>query len=345
MSPYQRLFFPILRRFDAESTHNLILRALVLAQNHRIGRAMLQGVAGPTPKRPAEVFGIRFPNRLGVAAGFDKNAEAIRGLGCLGFGHVEVGTLTPRPQTGNSSPRIFRLLDDRALINRMGFPNGGVADATVRMKRWRSAGEETILGVSIGKQKNTDLEDAAGDYLAVMEQIYPYADYLAINVSSPNTPGLRELQGRRYLNRLLEGLMKGSRAQAEQQQSRVLPLLLKISPDLTWPQVDVVLEIAEEQGVSGIVACNTTVSRTGLRSRARNEIGGLSGLPLRERSTEIISYIWQRFADRLPVIGVGGVMTADDARQKLDAGAALVQMYTGLVYVGPGIAGQILRCL
>jgi dihydroorotate dehydrogenase len=345
MSFYRRLLFPILGTFDAESTHERVLQALALAQNQRIGRAMLRRIAGRLPQRPVEVFGLRFPNELGVAAGFDKNAEAIAGLSCLGFGHIEVGTLTPRPQKGNARPRIFRLADDNGLINRMGFPNRGIDEATVRIKRGQSRRGNTILGVSLGKQKETPLEEAARDYLEVMEQVHPYADYLAINVSSPNTPRLRELHERRHLAQLLGAVTTGNAALARRRQAAALPVLLKISPDLSWAQLDVVLEIAEEHGISGIVACNTTVSRAGLRSSRRHEIGGLSGWPLRERSTEVIGYIWKHYAGRLPIIGVGGVMSADDARQKLDAGAALVQLYTGLVYGGPGIAGQILRGL
>ncbi len=350
MSSYQQLFFPILRRFDPERTHALTIRMLVLAQKTPVGRALLRRIAGPLPRRPVDAFGLRFPNELGVAAGFDKNAQAFAGLGYLGFGHVEVGTLTPRPQEGNPRPRIFRLPEDKALINRMGFPNRGVAEAQTRLRGRRRVNEAAILGVSLGKQKDTDLDRATEDYLAVMEQVYSGADYLAINVSSPNTPGLRQLQGRRYLGQLLAALMAANEALAQEGQVHVRPLLLKVSPDLSWSQLDVVLETAMEYGVSGIVACNTTVSRTGLsevelRSGRRDEIGGLSGRPLRQRSTEIIRYIWRRCAGQLPVVGVGGVMTSADVRQKLDAGAVLVQMYTGLVYGGPGIAGQILRGL
>lgn len=345
MSPYEQLFFPILRRFDPEATHHRTLRALGLAQRHRAGRAVLRRIAGPIPRRPVELFGLRFPNELGVAAGFDKDAEVAVGLGLLGFGHVEVGTLTPKPQAGNPRPRVFRLPEDRALINRMGFPNQGVANAVERLRDGKALRGATIVGVSLGKQKETELEAAAQDYLAVMEQVHPYADYLAINISSPNTPGLRRLQGRAYLAGLLAALMDRNRALASRLHGSARPLLLKISPDLSWPELDVVLEVAGEKGISAIIACNTTVARANLNSTHSQEAGGLSGLPLRKRSNEIISRIWRLSNGQMPIIGVGGVMTADDVREKLDAGASLVQIYTGLVYGGPGIAGRVLRHL
>jgi dihydroorotate dehydrogenase len=345
MTFYEQLLFPILRRFDPEAIHHLTLRALASAQSNGAGRAMLRRIAGSIPSRPVTVFGLRFANELGVAAGFDKNAEVVDGLAWLGFGHVEVGTLTPRPQPGNARPRIFRLAADKALINRMGFPNQGAVAALQRIKECGKGPLVAVLGVSLGKQKETALEEAAQDYLAVMEAVHPYADYLAVNVSSPNTPGLRLLQRRDHLEELLGALVVGNEALAEKEQSCVRPLLLKVSPDLTWPELDQVLEAATAHGFSGIVACNTTLSRESLRGKQHDQAGGLSGRPLRERSTEIIRYVWRQCSGQLPIIGVGGVMTAEDVRKKLDAGASLVQLYTGLVYKGPGIAGQILRRL
>jgi dihydroorotate dehydrogenase len=291
------------------------------------------------------MFGLTFPNELGVAAGFDKNAEAIAGLGALGFGHIEVGTLTPRPQAGNRKPRIFRLTEDQALINRMGFPNHGAAAAVARIEASRSWRGRMVVGVSLGKQKATALAAAAQDYRRVMELVYRQADYLVVNVSSPNTPGLRNLQGQDYLAQLLKTLSDDNEALAARFQSGVRPLLLKIAPDLSWPEVDSILDAAQAHGVAGIVACNTTTSREGLRGAARDEAGGLSGAPLRERSTEIIRFIWRQSGGQMPIIGAGGVMTVDDVGQKLDAGAGLIQIYTGLIYGGPAIAGRILRGL
>jgi len=344
MSPYQQLWFPLFRRFDPEVTHDQTIRALALAQKHSVGRAILRRIAGRVPSRPVDLFGLQFANELGVAAGFDKNAVVIEGLGCLGFGHVEVGTLTPKPQQGNPKPRVFRLIEDRAIINRMGFPNRGVADALTRMKRDRGWGG-VVVGVSLGKQKETVLDDAAKDYLAVMDQVYPFADYLAVNVSSPNTPGLRKLQGRAYLEQLLMVLVAANESMATRYHTSKRPLLLKISPDVTWQELDNILEASEKEGASGLIACNTTLSRAGLQSLQGDETGGLSGRPLNRRSIEVVNYIWRHCHDDLPIVGVGGIMSADDVYKMLDAGARLVQLYTGLVYGGPGIAGRILRML
>lgn len=333
---------------------------LELAQRWRPGRWLLRRIAGFIPHRPVQVFGLTFPNVLGVAAGFDKDARVAPGLACLGFGHVEVGTLTPRPQTGNPRPRLFRLPGDQAIINRLGFPNQGVTAAVSRLERcgdWGIRGLEKgtspnpliparfILGVSLGKQKETPLQAAAADYAAVMRAVYPYADYLAVNVSSPNTPGLRQLQGGRYLADLLQTLTSENKALAVQHGVAARPLLVKIAPDLTWAELDDILAQAMAHGVSGLIATNTTLARTGLRHPLQKESGGLSGRPLAQRSNEMITYVAGQLGDQLPVMGVGGIFTAADVKAKLDAGACLVQLYTGLVYQGPGLAGQILRQL
>ena len=350
MSFYRRLLFPVLRRLDAERAHDVTLLALQAAQGTPAGRFLLRCLAGDLPQQPVRVFGLTFPNVLGVAAGFDKDARVATGLGCLGFGHVEVGTLTPYPQTGNPKPRIFRLPADRALINRMGFPNQGAVQAVARLRTMRpgaaddGAAGRPVVGVSIGKQKETPLAQAAADYVTVMRAVYPYADYLAVNVSSPNTPGLRELQGARYLERLLGRLEEEAQALAEAH-GRRRPLLLKIAPDLAEGELDVILAAALSGGVAGIIATNTTVARQGLQDRRRAEKGGLSGAPLAERSNEVIAYVRRQTAGALPVIGVGGVFTPAGVRAKLDAGASLVQVYTGLVYEGPGMAGRLLRDL
>ena len=348
MRIYQRLVFPLLQRIDPERAHDVALAALEAAQATTAGRLLLRRIAGVVPGRSVRLFGLTFPNVLGVAAGFDKNARVARGLGYLGFGHVEVGTLTPYPQTGNRKPRIFRLPDDRALINRMGFPNRGAAHALARLRAIGSGvpSDGTVLrpviGVSMGKQKETPLVKAADDYVMVMRAVYAHADYLAVNVSSPNTPRLRSLQGGRYLRRLLQRLGEEGQMLAEEYGGH-RPLLLKIAPDLTQPELDTIVAVALEGAVAGIIATNTTVSRRGVQDPRRDEEGGLSGAPLARRSNEMIAYICQQTMGTLPVIGVGGVFSAADVQAKIDAGASLVQVYTGLVYEGPGMAGRLLR--
>jgi len=341
---YTQLLFPALKRLDPETAHERTLTALALAQANPAGRLALRRIAGHIPALPVQIGPLRFPNPLGIAAGFDKDARVVAGLAALGFGHVEVGTLTPRPQAGNPRPRIFRLPADAALINRMGFPNGGVAAAVPRL-RALAGRRDTVLGVSLGKQKETPLEEAAADYVAVMRAVYPYADYLAVNVSSPNTPGLRQLQGGRTLDALLAALVAESRALAARAGIAPRPLWVKIAPDLSSTELDEVLAALLAAGADGIIAANTTLARDGLRDGRRAEAGGLSGRPLRQRSTELIAAIHERTGGALPIIGVGGVASADDARQKLDAGAAVVQLYSALIYAGPRLPGRILRGL
>lgn len=343
MNIYKQLIWPNLKRVDAEAIHEKTLGALKVAQNLLSGRTILRTIRGNVPHDPVELFGLTFPNRLGMAAGFDKEARVARGLAELGFGHVEVGTLTPRPQVGNPKPRIFRLPPDRALINRMGFPNQGVDAAVPRLRRLAKLERDWIVGVSLGKQKETPLDDAADDYVEVMGKVFPYADYLAVNVSSPNTPGLRKLQGRAYLDAMLGRLQDEAGKLAARHQIGVKPILLKIAPDLNWDELGEILAAAEANGVAGIIATNTTLSRDGLTDAARNEKGGMSGRPMVAHSTAVIAKIAEM--SRLPIIGVGGVDSAETAREKLDAGASLVQLYTGLVYEGPGLAGEILRGL
>ncbi len=338
---YQRLAFPLLRRADPECIHDVTLAMLELAQRIPPGPALLRAIAGAIPALPVDCLGLRFPNPLGIAAGFDKDARVLPGLALLGFGHVEVGTLTPLPQPGNPRPRIFRIPADRAIINRMGFPNAGVEDALPRLARLAAVSRNAILGVSIGKQKETPLERAADDYEALIDAAAPFADYLAVNVSSPNTPGLRELQGGRYLDELLARLVARRNAAARRR-----PLLVKIAPDLDDAELDAMLEVFLARGVDGVIATNTTLSRDGLTDRRlAGETGGLSGAPLARRATALVRAIRDRAGDRLPIIAAGGIFTADDARARLDAGASLLQVYTGLVYEGPGIAGAILRAL
>lgn len=339
---YKRLVFPLLSQVDPETTHERTVSLLEYGQSWA-GRPFLHRLAGKIPHQSVKVFGLTFPNVLGMAAGFDKDVRVAAGLAALGFGHVEVGTLTPRLQAGNPRPRIFRLALDKALINRMGFPNEGVETAVPRLKALAQQPHNFVLGVSLGKQKETPLEEADQDYIAVMQVVYPYADYLAVNISSPNTPGLRDLQGGDYLTHLLRALTVENQKLADQHQLTPRPLLVKIAPDLTWAELDEILTAVQDAAIDGIIATNTTLSRDGLLSAASEETGGLSGRPLAERSTEIVAHIHRETNGRLPIIGVGGIFTAADICAKLDAGAALVQLYTALIYEGPTLPGLLLR--
>ncbi len=341
---YARFVFPLLRRMDAESVHERTLSLLELAQRG-VGRPFLYKIAGQLPHQPIEFAGLTFPNVLGMAAGFDKDIRVATGLAALGFGHIEAGTLTPRPQVGNPRPRIFRLPEDGAIINRMGFPNGGVVAALPRLRQLAAQKRNFVLGVSLGKQKETSLADAAGDYIAVMQAVYPFANYLAVNISSPNTPGLRELQGGDYLGQLLGTLSAENESLSLALDVGKRPLFVKIAPDLTLAELDEILTAVQDNQIDAIIATNTTTSREGLASARQNETGGLSGLPLRRQSTEIIQHIRRQTNGRLPIIGVGGIRTAADVQEKLDAGAGLVQLYTSLVYEGPGLPGRLLRAL
>ncbi|MBK7896928.1 MAG: quinone-dependent dihydroorotate dehydrogenase [Anaerolineaceae bacterium] len=329
---------------DAETVHDRTLRLLELAQGG-VGRPFLKKIAGPLPQNPVQFAGLTFPNVLGMAAGFDKDVRVVPGLAALGFGHIEVGTLTPRPQAGNPRPRIFRLPEDGAIINRMGFPNGGVQAALPRLQKLAAKPHDYILGVSLGKQKETPLASASADYIAVMQAVYPFADYLAVNISSPNTPGLRELQGGDYLGQLLGALAAENERLAAGHGVGKRPLFIKIAPDLSLGELDEILTAVQDHQIDAIIATNTTIGRDGLRSPNQREAGGLSGLPLREKSTEMIKHIWGVTNGRLPIIGVGGIRTAADVQAKLDTGASLVQLYTSLVYEGPGLPGNLLHAL
>ncbi len=345
MQLYQRLLFPLLLRFDPERMHEAALLAMAPAQATAPGRAVLRALAGRRPELPVRAFGLDFPNPLGLAAGFDKDACAARGLAELGFGHIEVGTLTPRPQPGNPRPRIFRLPRDRAIINRMGFPNLGVEAVRPRLRTLHARPRRWVLGVSIGKQKETPLAEAAADYELLMERLHDCCDYLAVNISSPNTPGLRELQGGAYLEQLL-GRLASRRDELAARHGTRRPLLVKIAPDVDEAELETMLAAIVGANIDGVIATNTTLARGGLVETARAaEIGGLSGAPLARRSRELVATIVRLTGGRLPIIGVGGVANADGARAMLDAGAVLVQVYTGLVYEGPAMAGRILRGL
>jgi len=290
------------------------------------------------PQLERVVFGLRFRNPVGLAAGFDKNAEHLATMSHLGFGFLEIGTVTPKAQDGNPRPRLFRLPQDRALINRMGFNNKGVDVAAGHLQKPRPNG--ILVGGNIGKNKVTPNEEAAQDYEKCFETLFPFVDFFAVNVSSPNTPGLRELQEKGPLKALLAGLQDLNRQKPAQK-----PILLKIAPDLSNGQLDDIVAIVRETGLAGIIATNTTISREGLQtpSAAVEAMGpgGLSGAPLRERATEVIRYLRERLGPETPIIGVGGIASAADALEKLDAGASLVQVYSSLVYEGPGLVKKI----
>jgi dihydroorotate dehydrogenase len=336
-----RLIQPWLFRLDPERAHGLTIHLMRLAGS-------LPGISGfirgwfNGPELPVEIFGLRFKNPVGLAAGYDKDALAWRGLACLGFGHLEIGTVTLHPQPGNPKPRIFRLPEDQAVINRMGFPGQGAAKVARRIKS-RKPGK-LVLGVNIGKNKDTPNEQADQDYLSLQKIFTPLTDYLVINVSSPNTLGLRRLQARDALEHLLAE-MGQQRIDLEKKLPRKVPILVKLAPDLSDDELDDALAAIQGHGMDGVIATNTTVSRPGLRSTYGKETGGLSGKPLFHLSIEMVRKIVQRTHGRLPVIGVGGIITPNEAQLMLDAGASLIQVYTGLIYSGPSLVRKILEAL
>jgi dihydroorotate dehydrogenase len=286
-----------------------------------------------------EVFGLKFKNPVGLAAGFDKNAELYRDFEHLGFGFIEVGTVTPKGQPGNPQPRMFRLIADKGLINRMGFNNEGLSAAVERLKKRNN---NIIIGGNIGKNKVTPNEEATKDYVACFEGLFPYVDYFVVNVSSPNTPGLRELQDKAPLLELLSTLQS---LNAKKESPK--PIALKIAPDLTDSQLDDIVDIVQESGIAGVIATNTTISREGLSSpkSLTEQTGGLSGEPVKARSTEVIKYLHTKSKGAFPIIGVGGISSAKDALEKLEAGASLVQVYTGFIYEGPALVKRINKAL
>jgi dihydroorotate dehydrogenase len=330
-----RLFRPLLFRLDPETAHALTLALVGLAGRFPPARRLLEA-AFSAPEKPLEVFGLKFRNPVGLAAGYDKDGVALRGLAALGFGHLEMGTVTPRPQEGNPRPRIFRLAQEQAVINRMGFPGRGAEYAAGQLSTLIPRPPAVILGVNLGKNKDTPLEEAAVDYLSLMRCFLPLADYLAINVSSPNTVGLRRLQGRGMLESLL-----GVLAQERAASGLRCPILVKLAPDLQDDELDDALGAILDKGMDGVIAANTTLGREGLSSPLASEQGGLSGAPLTRRAEAVLRKVVSRLDGRLPVVSVGGIMTPGDAKRRLDMGAALVQVYTGLVYAGPGLVRRI----
>jgi len=339
------MIYPLLRSalfaLDAEKAHHLGVSAMNAALRSPAVRASVRRhFAVDAPELAVDRFGIRFPNPVGLAAGFDKTGESFNALGALGFGHVEIGTVTWHAQPGNDRPRLFRLPADQALLNRMGFNNPGAEAVAERLRGTRI---EPVLGVNLGKSKVTPLEEAADDYLRSLGQLEPFARYLVINVSSPNTPGLRTLQDAEPLRRLLRALVARARELATHRGEPPRPILLKIAPDLTDPQVDEAAAIALEEGMSGMIATNTTIQRSGLRTTSVEDLGpgGISGAPVRARALEVVRRVYRATGGRLPIVGVGGIFDAEDAWRMIRAGASLVQVWTGFIYCGPGIARDI----
>ncbi|SFD48630.1 quinone-dependent dihydroorotate dehydrogenase [Spirosoma endophyticum] len=340
---YKRIILPLLFRFDAETIHHTVSTLLKFALAIPGISALCRKLYVVEDKRLARtVFGLTFPNPVGMAAGFDKNAELISELSDLGFGFVEIGTVTPRPQPGNPRPRLFRLKADQGLINRMGFNNKGAGPAAGRLRNFAQnrGNRQVIVGGNIGKNKDTPNENALSDYLSSFRELFDAVDYFVVNVSSPNTPGLRDLQERGPLTHLLTALQQENR-----QRSIPKPILLKIAPDLTNGQLDDIISIVADTKIAGVIATNTTINRAGLTTNStlveQIGAGGVSGRPLRERATEVIRYLHQQSGGAFPIIGVGGIFSADDAQEKLRAGASLVQVYTSFIYEGPALAKRI----
>ncbi|WP_067550246.1 quinone-dependent dihydroorotate dehydrogenase [Algoriphagus sanaruensis] len=339
---YKSLLKPLLFLQKPEKAHHFTFDMTKWTFNLPLVKSMVKNAfALDDPRLEREVFGLKFKNPVGLAAGFDKDAKLIDEMAMLGFGFIEIGTLTPKPQEGNPQPRLFRLPQDEALINRMGFNNGGVMEAVERLKSRKS---QVIVGGNIGKNKVTPNENAVDDYLICLEELHPYVDYFVVNVSSPNTPNLRDLQEKEPLKQLLTAVKA-----ANDSKSKPKPILLKIAPDLTDGQLDDIIEIVKETQIDGVIATNTTIDRSKLTTTA-SEVeaigaGGVSGKVLKQRSTEVIRYLHQKSEAAFPIIGVGGIFSAEDAIEKLEAGASLVQVYSGMIYEGPGLIKKIKKGL
>ena len=342
----------ILFLFPTEWVHYFSMNCLRILCSVGFLRKLLSASFSPKGNLEFEVWNLEFPNRIGLGAGFDKNAKYLRELETLGFGFVEIGTVTPLPQAGNDKPRLFRLPKDKALINRMGFNNDGVKVIVERLRQWQSTinnqqstvnSQRLIIGGNIGKNKITPNEDAWKDYEICFKELHHYVDYFVVNVSSPNTPGLRELQEKESLRKILRHLQMINNGKAVAK-----PILLKIAPDLTIEQLNDVIDLALEIKLDGLVATNTTIDREGLEYDLRIgtlETGGLSGKPLQKRSTEIVKYIFEKTKGEVPIIASGGVFTGPDAKEKFDAGASLVQVWTGFIYEGPSIVKNVCKTL
>ncbi len=340
---YERFVRPFLFRIESERAHELAVDSMaVLGRIPPLCRALeALGRVSPASFRPVEAFGLRFPNAVGLAAGFDKNARAWPAAAALGFGHVEIGTVTALAQPGNPRPRMFRYPAQEAVINRLGFNNQGCEAVASRLARHAPPGSRRIpLGINIGKSKAVEIDRATEDYLASFGKLADFSDYITLNVSSPNTPGLRQLQDESRLRELLSAITGANRARASLPGKAPVPILLKIAPDLGYHEIDAVIGVARDFGLDGLIATNTTLARPGVFAGVP-ESGGLSGAPLRARSTAVIGYVSRVTQGKLPVIGVGGITDYQSAAEKLDAGATLVQLYTGLIYRGPFFASRL----
>ncbi|RZK48703.1 MAG: quinone-dependent dihydroorotate dehydrogenase [Pedobacter sp.] len=333
---------PLFFKFDPEQVHHFVVKRLNWVYHHLpFGKQLLKlNYHFSDPSLTREVFGIKFPNPIGLAAGFDKNGEYIEALSALGFGFIEVGTVTPLPQPGNDLPRMFRLPQDEAIINRMGFNNKGVDTLAARLRTLKQKHPNIIIGGNIGKNKATPNEEAYLDYEKCFNRLFEVVDYFVVNVSSPNTPGLRELQEKGPLLTILTKLQA-----LNLEKGSVKPILLKIAPDLTNSQLDDIIEIVLTSKIAGVIATNTTLNRADLKSSEtlKNESGGLSGRPLTNRSTEVIRYLSEKSNKAFPIIGVGGIHSPQDAQAKIKAGASLVQLYSGFIYEGPGLIKRICK--
>lgn len=336
---YKYFIRPLLFQMYAENVHHLIKRTLKISFAIPGIKQLVRGCYTVKDARlEKEVFGIMFKNPVGIAAGFDKDAEMFNELSAFGFGHIEIGSVTPKAQAGNPKPRIFRLIKDQAIINRMGFNNGGIELAIQNLKKRKTS---AIIGGNLGKNTSTPNTIAVQDYLAVFEGLFPYVDYFVVNVSCPNVTNLCELQDQDFLEEILFTVQK-----ANQEKAQAKPILLKVAPDLNHGQLDEVIEIIKKTKIDGVIATNTTVTRDHLKSEFESiGNGGLSGAPLKNKSTEVIRYLATRSHKAFPIIGVGGIHTAEDALEKLDAGADLVQVYTGFIYEGPAIAKRINKAI
>ncbi|WP_109300503.1 quinone-dependent dihydroorotate dehydrogenase [Aquimarina sp. AU474] len=336
---YKFLLRPILFLLDPEKVHHFTFKMVKTISRIPLMAPVFRGMYQVNdPKLEREVFGLTFKNPVGLAAGFDKDAKLFNELHNFGFGFIEIGTLTPKPQSGNPKTRLFRLKKDGAIINRMGFNNGGVEDAVLRLKKNKGV----LIGGNIGKNKVTPNKKAVDDYIICFDALFAYVDYFVVNVSSPNTPNLRALQDKEPLTELLNTLQKRNKEKASSK-----PILLKIAPDLTNDQLLDIIDIIKETKIAGVIATNTTISREGLKSEASlvSENGGLSGKPLKNRSTEVIRFLSEKSDKAFPIIGVGGIHSTKDALEKLEAGASLIQLYTGFIYEGPRLIKDINKAL
>ncbi|RMA58035.1 dihydroorotate oxidase A [Ulvibacter antarcticus] len=333
---YKAIARPIFFLFDPEKIHHFTFSFIRFLSSLGLGGLFRSMYLVKNKKLERELFGLTFPNPVGLAAGFDKDAKLYKELSDFGFGFIEIGTVTPKPQAGNPKKRLFRLKEDSAIVNRMGFNNGGVSEAVERLKK----NQNVLIGGNIGKNKVTPNEDAVDDYVICFDALFDHVDYFVVNVSSPNTPNLRELQDKEPLTKLLQTLQNNNNTRPARK-----PILLKIAPDLSNEQLLDIIDIVSETKIDGIIATNTTISRDGLTSENKKEMGGMSGKPLGKRSTEVIRFLSEKSNKAFPIIGVGGIHSADDALEKLAAGASLVQLYTGFIYEGPQLVKDINKAL